>query len=97
MFHLLINLRDIITYAISIYSVLLVIYILMSWVPSLRETGFGRFIGKIVDPYLAFFRSFIPPLGMIDFSPIIAIFALRLISSGIFTLFNIIIKAVIKF
>lgn len=92
MIQLLFNLRDVIMYAISIYSILLVIYILMSWIPSLRETGFGRFIGKIVEPYLSFFRSFIPPLGMIDFSPIIAIFALRFISDGIYTLITMLIK-----
>ncbi|MCZ2258858.1 YggT family protein [Sporosarcina sp. G11-34] len=82
-------------YAISIYSFLLIIYILMSWVPSLRETKFGVFVGKIVEPYLSFFRQFIPPLGMIDISPIVAIFALRFISSGVFNVFNLIIKAII--
>ena len=55
----------------------------MSWVPSMRENTFGQFLGKIVEPYLVFFRRFIPPLGMIDISPIVAIFALRFISGGI--------------
>ena len=83
--------RDITTSAISIYSFLLIIYILMSWVPSMRETAFGKFLGKVVEPYLAFFRQFIPPLGMIDISPIVAIFALRFISSGVRNVFNLII------
>ena len=95
MIQILILLRDIIESAVSIYSILLIIYILMSWVPSLRETTFGKFIGKIVEPYLAFFRQFIPPLGMIDISPIVAIFALRFISTGIRTVFNMIIQALI--
>lgn len=88
-------LRDATMTAIQIYSFLLIIYILMSWIPSLRETAFGIFIGKIVEPYLAFFRQFIPPLGMIDISPIVAIFALRFISSGIITIFNMIIRALL--
>lgn len=88
---LLLLLRDLIANAISIYSVLLVIYILMSWVPSTRETGFGRLLGKITEPYLEIFRKFIPPLGMIDISPIIAIFALRYIAKGILVIFNMII------
>ena len=75
--------RDLTLQAILIYNILLIIYILMSWVPSMRETAFGQFLGKIVEPYLAFFRKFIPPLGMIDISPIVAIFALRFISRGI--------------
>ncbi len=88
MAELLIRLYQIITYALSIYSVLLVIYILMSWVPASRETKFGRILAKIAEPYLGFFRNFIPPLGMIDISPIVALFALQLIGQGLTPVFN---------
>ena len=74
----------------QIYTILLVIYILMSWVPSMRETKFGQFLAVIVEPYLGFFRKFIPPLGMIDISPIVALFALRLIRTGILSILSII-------
>ncbi len=86
-------LYDLIMKGISLYSFLLIIYILMSWVPSMRENKFGQFLGKIVEPYLSFFRRFIPPLGMIDISPIVAIFALRFISEGIEVIFKMIIQA----
>ncbi|MEK4711377.1 MULTISPECIES: YggT family protein [Sporosarcina] len=76
-----------ITGAISIYSILLIIYILMSWIPASRETKFGIILGKITEPYLGFFRKFIPPLGMIDISPIVGIFALRFISDGVEAIF----------
>lgn len=76
-----------ITGAISIYSILLIIYILMSWIPASRETKFGIMLGKITEPYLGFFRKFIPPLGMIDISPIVGIFALRFISDGVQAIF----------
>ena len=79
--------------AITLFSFLLIAYILMSWVPSIREGKFGQLLGKIVEPYLSFFRRFIPPLGMIDISPIVAIFALRFISNGIETIFNMILNA----
>ena len=70
--------------AIDIYMILLIVYILMSWVPASRETKFGLFLGKITEPYLGFFRRFIPPLGMIDISPIVAIFVLNyLIRRGV--------------
>ena len=87
-------LHEIIMKGITVYSFLLIAYILMSWVPSIREGKFGQFLGKIVEPYLSFFRRFIPPLGMIDISPIVAIFALRFISGGITTVFNMILKAI---
>ena len=86
--------HDLLMRGITLYSFLLIIYILMSWVPSMRENRFGQFIGKIVEPYLSFFRKFIPPLGMIDISPIVAIFALRFISGGITTVFNMILRAI---
>lgn len=76
--------------AIQIYSILLIIYILMSWVPASRETKFGKILEKIAEPYLGFFRKFIPPLGMIDISPIVGIFALRLITNGVAAVFNMI-------
>lgn len=90
---LIIQITNLLFYAINIYSILLVIYILMSWVPSTRETKFGQILGKITEPYLSFFRSFIPPLGMIDISPIVALFALRLISEGIAFVVNMILRA----
>lgn len=94
MIEFIVLLRNVTDQAISIYSLLLIVYILMSWVPSMRENAFGRFVGKIVEPYLSFFRKFIPPFGMIDFSPIVAIFALRFISSGVRTVFNMIIQLI---
>jgi YggT family protein len=72
--------------AIGFYSVLLIVYIFMSWVPSTRETTIGRFLEKICEPYLEPFRRFIPPLGMIDISPIVAILVLRLAGTGLMSL-----------
>ncbi|MDY0408113.1 YggT family protein [Virgibacillus soli] len=73
---------------ISIYSFGIIIYIFMSWFPGARESTFGEFLGRICEPYLEQFRRFIPPLGMIDFSPIIAIICLRLASTGLWSIFQ---------
>jgi len=77
-------------WAFQIYTIALVIYILMSWIPSTRDTKFGQFLAVIVEPYLGFFRKFIPPLGMIDISPIVALFALSLIRTGVLSVLSII-------
>ena len=74
--------------AINIYSFVLIASILMSWLPNAKESAFGQMLSKVTDPYLDIFRKIIPPFGMIDFSPIIAIFALNLASQGIVVLFN---------
>lgn len=61
------------------YTIMLFIRILGSWVPELQNTKFMQFIAFYVDPYLNFFRKFIPPLGMLDLSPIVAFFFLNLL------------------
>jgi len=60
----------------------------MSWFPGARESSFGEMLGKITEPYLDIFRRFIPPLGMIDFSPIVAILVLSLARIGLLELFR---------
>lgn len=75
--------------ALNLYSYALIIYILMSWFPGARESSFGMFLAKITEPYLEQFRKFIPPLGMIDFSPIVGIIVLRFAGdNGLPVLFN---------
>ncbi|MBO1005526.1 YggT family protein [Pseudogracilibacillus auburnensis] len=73
--------------AFTIFSYALIIYILMSWFPGARESQFGYFLGRLCEPYLEQFRKFIPPIGMIDISPIAAIFTLQLARIGLNQLF----------
>jgi len=77
------TITSIISIAFSIYSFMLIIYILMSWVPSAQGSKFGQILAKACEPYLGFFRKFIPPIGMIDLSPIIAILLLSFIERGV--------------
>ncbi|GEL75954.1 YggT family protein [Tenuibacillus multivorans] len=81
---------NIIVNAIQIYSFALIAYILMSWFPGARDSSIGQFLGKICEPFLEPFRRIIPPLGMIDISPIVAIIVLNLASRGAIELFNMI-------
>ena len=81
-------LRDLIVGAMGMYSMLIFVYILMSWFPNARESSFGQTIGRFVEPYIDMFRQFIPNLGMIDLSPLIAIIVMRVASSGVAHLFN---------
>lgn len=80
----LIQILQIISYIFMIYQFMIIGYILMSWIPSAQDSSVGRLLAKAVDPYLGFFRKFIPPIGMIDFSPIIALLLLDFIRRGVF-------------
>lgn len=65
---------------IQIYSVLLIIRILLSWFQTAEWANSAMAIlSPITDPYLNIFRSIIPPLGGMDFSPILAIVALNIL------------------
>lgn len=70
--------------AFTVYSFMLVAYVLMSWVPAAQSSAIGRFLEKVCEPYLGIFRKFIPNIGMIDISPIVAIFMLNFIKNGLF-------------
>jgi YggT family protein len=65
------------------YSWALIIYILMSWFPNARSSSIGQFLGRICEPYLEPFRRFIPSIGMIDISPIVAFLVLNFATQGI--------------
>ena len=62
------------------YSILIVLRIFMSWLPSIDwDKQPVKFIRIITDAYLDIFRRFIPPFGGLDFSPIVALLFLNLL------------------
>lgn len=70
------------TSLIDIYSLIIVVYVLMSWIPQMNGwiNDLYTALGKICDPYLDIFKKVIPPAGAIDFSPVVAIIALMVVS-----------------
>lgn len=73
---------SILSAVIIIYTILCLISIFMTWIPGAKFTKFGRFIASITDPYLSIFsRKGWLRFGNIDFSPILALALLSLLSS----------------
>lgn len=66
---------------LQIYLLLIFVRILLSWFQT-AEWAYKAMalISPVTDPYLNIFRSFIPPLGGIDISPILAIIVLQLVA-----------------
>ena len=72
---------------ISVYTLLIIAYILSSLffafggrVPYARwSSAVLGFLRDVCEPYLGFFRRFIPPLGPLDLSPVVAIFVLNIV------------------
>jgi YggT family protein len=55
-----------------IYTLLLFLRVMGSWIPQFAASRWMRLIGLYTDPYLNLFRRWIPPLGVIDISPMLA-------------------------
>jgi YggT family protein len=83
-----------------VYLILIFARIVISWVITFRGSlPYSRplravtdFIESAVDPYLNFFRRFLPPLGggrmMLDLSPIVGVLVLVLVQSIVVGLIN---------
>jgi YggT family protein len=62
---------------LNIYLAILFVRLLLTWFPNIDwMQQIVGILSPVTDPYLNLFR-FVPPIGMIDLSPIIAIFALQ--------------------
>lgn len=67
--------------AFKVYMALMVARILLSWVKHNPYQPVIKFIYETTEPVLGLFRRIIPPVGMIDLSPIAAFLALELLNS----------------
>lgn len=68
--------------ALSIYMFLCLIRVFLTWLPELNRSQFGRILAEVCDPYLNFFRRLrLLQIGGLDFSPVLALGALTLVSS----------------
>jgi len=74
-----------------VYILLLFVYVLLSWV-RLPYTVWVRrlteFLRDVCEPYLRIFRRILPPLGPLDLSPVVAIFALFALKALVDALFD---------
>ena len=63
---------------------LILIRIILSWIPALRDTAIGNLIYSFTEPILGPVRQMIDssPIGggmMLDFSPVVALFIMKII------------------
>jgi YggT family protein len=67
---------------IFVYILLILVHIILSWVQLPYRTWIYRirqFLSDVCNPYLNLFRRFLPSLGPIDVSPIVAVVVLVLV------------------
>ncbi len=79
---------------VDVYVLLIFVYILLNMLfsfglrpPYTRwSDAVLNFLRDVSEPYLRIFRKFIPPLGMVDLSPIVAIIVLYIVRTFVVNL-----------
>lgn len=70
--------------AVSILLLLIIVRIVMTWIPGMRDGRFMWTLYSLTEPIMAPFRQLIPPLGMFDLSPILLMFLMSFVKSAIY-------------
>ena len=69
---------DIVSKVFGFYILLMLLYAVVSWVPSLRGR-WSEYVAMAVEPVLVPVRRIIPPMGGLDLSFIVVIIVLQLV------------------
>ncbi len=65
--------------AFYVYNWLIFIRVILSWFRHNPYHPVIRFVYEITEPVLGLFRRIIPPLGVIDLSPLVALLAIEVV------------------
>src|SRR5918999_4008398 len=85
------SIQSFVSVFVGVYILLIFAYIITSWIrlpysPTLNRIQ--RFLYDVCEPYLRIFRRFLPSLGPLDLSPIVAVLVLYLLRSVIGTVLD---------
>lgn len=79
------NVADYVSALIFVYTILIIANIVLSWIAQFRPIPYNLtlravtgFIEESTNPYLNVFRGFVPRIGPLDISPIVAILVLSI-------------------
>jgi YggT family protein len=75
---ILCNLTQLLGVIVNVYTVVLIAYAVLSWIPDLRGRWFS-YLAAIVEPLLSPIRRIIPPVGGFDLAFLIVILLLQLL------------------
>jgi uncharacterized protein YggT (Ycf19 family) len=87
------DIADYVSALLFVYFVLIIANVVLSWVQQFRPIPYNMalravlgFIEDTTNPYLNLFRAWVPRIGPLDISPIIAILALSLVGGLVVSL-----------
>ena len=69
----------ILTYIIDLYSLIVFVAVILSWVQLPDNNPVVRFVNSLTEPLLRPIRRALPSMGGLDFSPIILLVGLQML------------------
>ena len=85
------NVANFVQVFITVYSLLILAYIITSWVRLPYSTWLNRiqrFLYDVCDPYLRLWRRILPTFGPLDLSPVVGVVFLYVLSRVIVSILN---------
>ncbi|MDR3136640.1 MAG: YggT family protein [Coriobacteriales bacterium] len=83
------SLPSLISSAVNLYCLIIVVWAILSWFNTSKK-GIVRDVYQVLDtivsPYVNLFRRFIPPMGGLDLSALVALLVLQLVARALFFL-----------
>lgn len=64
----------------QIISIAIFVRALLSWFPAVHGSPLAVILNQITDPVLQPLRRVVPPIGMMDITPLVAIILLQVVS-----------------
>lgn len=81
---------NLILQVINLYSIALVVYALLSWFPGAYRNPVGQFLIRICEPFVNIFRRLNLTFAGLDFSILLAMISLQVLSRILVQIFNMI-------
>ena len=77
----------IVQFILALYWYVLIATAAISWIPDLADTQLGQILYRLTEPYLKWFRRYIPPVQLggilLDLSFIVAIVVYYFVEQGV--------------
>lgn len=68
---------------VDLYSLIILAWVVTSWFPDTRRHEAVRLVGRVCEPVLGVARRIVPSTGRIDFSPVLVIILLQVLSNAL--------------
>lgn len=76
---LLCDVAKALSFVVNAYTILLLVYAVISWVPDLRRGRWVYYLASVVEPVLVPIRRIVPPLGGLDLAFLVLLLVLQLL------------------